>query len=179
MKAKKVVAIGGLAAAGGGAALLIGRLSGSRWAGRVVGNGYRPTGTARAFSANGGAVGGERADHWLVVTVNRPPQEVQAENDLPGPLAELGDEAEVRIRPAPADKGTEISARPRGSAGGLQARISGEDSRQKVRKALRETKQILETGEVLSPDWPPTTKDTPGGKLLGTATSRSRREGLL
>jgi hypothetical protein len=171
MKAKKVVAIGGLAAAGGGAALLIGRLSGSRWAGRVVGNGYRPTGTARAFSANSGAVGGERADHWLVVTVNRPPQEVQAENDLPGPLAGLGDEVEVRIRPAPADKGTEISARPRGS--------SSKDYRQKVRKALREAKQILETGEVLSPDWPPTTKDTPGGKLLGTATSRSRREGLL
>ena len=171
MKAKKVVAIGGFAAAGGGAALLIGRLSGSRWAGRVVGNGYRPTGTARAFSANGGAVGGERADHWLVVTVNRPPQEVRAGNDLPGPLAGLGDEVEVRIRPAPADKGTEISARPRGS--------SSKDYRQKVRKALREAKQILETGEVLSPDWPPTTKDTPGGKLLGTATSRSRREGLL
>ena len=162
MKAKKVVAIGGLAAAGGGAALLIGRLSGSRWAGRVVGNGYRPTGTA---------VGGERADHWLVVTVNRPPQEVQAGNDLPGPLAGLGDGVEVRIRPAPADKGAEISARPRGP--------SGKDYRQKVRKALRETKQILETGEVLSPDRPPTTKDTPGGKLLGAATSRSRREGLL
>ncbi|QIN78885.1 hypothetical protein GBA65_10545 [Rubrobacter marinus] len=31
------MALGGLAAAGGGAALLIGRLSGSRWAGRVVG----------------------------------------------------------------------------------------------------------------------------------------------
>ena len=172
MKAKKVVAIGGLAAAGGGAALLIGRLTGSRWAGRVVGNGYRPTGTARAFSADGGASSSDgKTDRWLAVTVNRPQQEIPTEDGLPGPLADLGDGVEVRIQPAPADKGTEISARPRGS--------SGKDQRQKVRKALRETKQILETGEVLSPDWPPTTKDTPGGKLLGAATSRSRREGLL
>jgi hypothetical protein len=171
MKAKKVVAIGGLAAAGGGAALLIGRLSGSRWAGRVVGNGYRPTGTARAFSANGESSADRKTDRWLAVTVNRPPQEIPTEDGLPGPLADLGDGVEVRIQPAPADKGTEISARPRGS--------SSKDYRQKVRKALRETKQILETGEVLSPDWPPTTKDTPGGKLLGTATSRSQSEGLL
>ena len=172
MKAKKVVAIGGLAAAGGGAALLIGRLSGSRWAGRVVGDGYRPTGAAaRAFSANGGSSDDWQTDRWLAVTVNRPPQEIPTEDGLPGPLADLGDGVEVRIQPAPADKGTEISALPRGS--------SSKDYRQKVRKALRETKQILETGEVLSPDWPPTTKDTPGGKLLGAATSRSRREGLL
>jgi len=176
MKAKKVVAIGGLAAAGGGAALLIGRLSGSRWAGRVVGNGYRPTGTARAFSVNGESSADRKTDRWLAVTVNRPPQEIPTqeiptEDGLPGPLANLGDGVEVRIQPAPADKGTEISALPRGS--------SSKDYRQKVRKALRETKQILETGEVLSPDWPPTTKDTPGGKLLGAATSRTRREGLL
>jgi hypothetical protein len=171
MKAKKVVAIGGLAAAGGGAAMLVGRLSGSRWAGRVVGNGYRPSGTARAFSVNGESSADRKTDRWLAVTVNRPPQEVPTEDVLPGPLADLGDGVEVRIQPAPADKGTEISARPRGA--------SSKDYRQKVRKALRETKQILETGEVLSPDWPPTTKDTPGGKLLGTATSRSRREGLL
>lgn len=171
--------MGGLAAAGGGAALLIGRLTGSRWAGRVVGDGYRPTGPARAFSADGGAPSAGRADRWLTVTVNRPPQEISTEDGLPGPLAELGDGVEVRIRPAPADKGTEISARPRSSAGGHQAKNSGEDPRQKARKALRETKQILETGEVLSPDRPPTTKDTPGGKLLGAATKRARREGLL
>ena len=50
----KTLAIGGLVAAGGGA-LLVGRLTGSRWAGRVVGDGYRPTGAAaRAFFAGGG-----------------------------------------------------------------------------------------------------------------------------
>jgi hypothetical protein len=54
MKTKKVAAIGGLAAAGGGAAFLIGRLTGSRWACRVVGDGYRPIGAACAGSASDG-----------------------------------------------------------------------------------------------------------------------------
>ena len=49
MKAKKVVAIGGLATSGCGVALLIGRLSGSRWAGRVVGDHYHPIGPARGM----------------------------------------------------------------------------------------------------------------------------------
>lgn len=54
MKTKRVAAIGGLATADGGAALLIGRLSGSRWACRVVSNGYRPIGATRAESASDG-----------------------------------------------------------------------------------------------------------------------------
>ncbi len=183
MKAKNVAAMGGLAAAGGGAALLIGRLTGSRWAGRVVGNGYRPSGTARAFFAGGEASSGGRADRWHAVTVNVPPQEVSPDGGLPGPLAGMADKIEVRIKPAPGDRGTEIHARLRGSVpsgpSAVKARASGEDPRQELRKALRETRSILETGEVLSPDKPPTTKSTPGGKLLGTVTSRGRGEGLI
>ena len=99
------------------------------------------------------------------------------------PLANLGDGIEVRVQPAPGDRGTEIHARVRGSvpsgASGVRARISGEDPRQALRRALRETQWLLETGEVLSPDTKPTTKPTPGGKLLGTATGRSWEEGRL
>lgn len=171
MKAKTTLAIGGLAAAGGGALLLRLRQGGgksSRWAGRVVGNGYTADGTA---------------DRWHTVTVNRPPEEVAPEGRLPGPLAELGDKIEVRFNPAPGDRGTEISARVRdpvpSGPSGAAARIRGEDPRQKLREALRDSQSVLETGEVLSPDKPPTTKDTPGGRLMGLATGRARGEGLL
>ena len=171
MKAR-TLAIGGLAAAGGGAAVFYRLRSGgsqaSRIAGRVVGDGYAADGST---------------DRWHAVTVNVSPEEVSSDGQLPGPLAELGDRIEVQIRPAPADKGTEIAARVRGSVPsgvrGFQARISGDDPRQSVRRALRETKQLLEVGEVLKPDTPPSTKPTPGGKLIGLATGRSWEEGRL
>ena len=174
MKVKKVVAIGGLAAAGGGTALLIGRLSGNRWTGRVIGDGYSPGGVARAWSATNSRTSSDgKTDRWHAITVNRPPEEVAPGGQLPGPLAALGDRVEVQIRPAPGDRGTEIHARVRGSV------PSGEDPRQALRKALRETQWLLETGEVLRPDPEPTTKPTPGGRLLGKITSRSWEEGRL
>jgi len=166
-KRVKVLAYGGLAA-GGGAFLLRSRTGRRLLAGRVVGDGH--------------AVG-ETTDRWHAVTVNRSPEEVAPDGRLPDPLAELGDEIEVRIQPAPADRGTEIHARSRESApsgpSGVAARIQGEHPSQKVRKALREAKSILETGEVLMPDEPSTTRPTPGGKLLGLAVGRSREEGRL
>jgi hypothetical protein len=171
MKAR-TLALGGLAAVGGGAAVLYRLRSGgsnaSRLAGRVVGDGY---------AADGGS------DRWHAITVNCAPEEVTSDGQLPGSLAELGDKIEVQIRPAPGDRGTEIHARVRGSVpsgvSGVRARISGEDPRQSLRKALRETQWLLETGEVLKQDTQPTTKPTPGGKLLGTATGRSWEEGRL
>lgn len=169
MKVKRTLAIGGLAAAGGGAFLLGQRMAGGRWGGRVV-------------DSNGNGKSG-RHDRWHSVTVNRPPEEVAPEGRLPGPLAALGDKIEVRIQLAPANRGTEISARVRGPVpsgpGGAAARIRGEDPRQSLRAALRDSQSILETGEVLSPDKPPTTKQTTGGKLMGLATGRARGEGLL
>jgi hypothetical protein len=185
VNAKMVVAIGGLAAAGGGAALLVGRLTGSRWSGRVIGDGYSPVGLARVRPAAGmGTSSDGKTDRWHAITVNRAPEEVSSSEDrLLEPLAELGDDVEVQIRSAPGDRGTEILARVRGSVpsgvGGVRARASGEDQRGALRKALRETQWLLETGEVLSPDKETTTKDTPGGKLLGMATSRSWEEGRL
>ena len=169
MKAKTLV-IGGLVAAGGGA-LLLRRQTTARLAGNVVDSSAQTNGR------------GVQQDRWHAVTVNRPPEEVSSEKPLPGPLTELGDKIEVQIRPAPGDKGTEIAARVRGSVPsgplGTYARLSDNDPRQALRKALRETKSLLETGEVLKPDTRPSTKPTPGGKLLGIATSRSWEEGRL
>jgi hypothetical protein len=167
MKAR-ILAISGLVAASGGAVVLLRRKMDPR---RIHSEG----------DTDGRA--DRRTDRWHVVTVNRSPEEVWSDGQLPDPLAELGDDIEVQVRPAPGDRGTEIAARLRGPVpsglSGAAARISGDDPRQSVREALRKAKSLLETGEVLRPDEPSTTEPTPGGKLLGLVTSRSRGEGRL
>ncbi|GAA5211281.1 hypothetical protein [Streptomyces thinghirensis] len=126
----------------------------------------------------------ERAgDRWLTVTVNRPPTDVGSEGKLPPPLDELAERIDVRIRPAPGDRGTELAARfkepvPAASAS-VPARLAGQDPRQELRRALRDAKSLLEAGEVLRPDAPPTTRSTPGGKLVELFTRRSGGEGTL
>jgi hypothetical protein len=130
----------------------------------------------------------ERQDHEagnrpLAVTVNRPPEEVAPGGELPQPLLRVADLAEFDVRPAPGDRGTEIHARMTepvpGGARGVAARITGDDPRQPVREALREAKSLLETGEILRSDAPPSTHPTPAGKILDLVTRRSGGEGRL
>jgi hypothetical protein len=130
---------------------------------------------------NGRANGGD--DRWHSVTVNRPPEEVAPEGRLPEPLAGLGDLVEVRLRPAPGGRGTELAARlrdgaPAGAAAAV-ARVAGSDPRQQVRSALRQSKQLAETGEVLRPDEPPTTRRTLRSLPLELAMRRAGGEGRL
>jgi hypothetical protein len=102
---------------------------------------------------------------------------------LPEPLAELGDTVEVELRTAPGGRGTEIAVRPRNGepsgAGAVAARLRGDDPRWAVRRALRETRSLLETGEVLHPSQPPTTERTPLNRPLEYATRHGREEGRL
>lgn len=125
----------------------------------------------------------EDASRWRVVTIYRKPDEVAPEGRLPEPLAQLGDAIEVQIREAPGDKGTELAARLRmpepSGLTGTPARISGKDPRQAVRSALRESKQLVETGEVLKADTPPTTKPTIRGLPIDLAGRRAGGEGRL
>ncbi|WP_067824167.1 hypothetical protein [Actinomadura kijaniata] len=143
-----------------------------------------------AFVAGLGAAGARRVlsravgaedvpNRWLTVTVNCPPESL-AEGGRPEPLARLEPIAEIRITPAPGGRGTELAARLRepGPTGPV-ARATGDDPRQKVRSALREAKSLIETGEVMRPDAPPTTRSTPGGKLVELATRRAGGEGRL
>jgi hypothetical protein len=122
-------------------------------------------------------------DRWHTVTVNRPPEEVAPDGRLPEPIARLGDAVEVQVRPAPGDRGTELAARLReGAPAGLRgaaARITGNDPRQDLRMALRQAKQLVETGEVLSADKPPTTRRTLRNLPLELATRRAGGEGRL
>jgi hypothetical protein len=122
-------------------------------------------------------------DRWHTVTINRPREEVAPDGRLPEPLAALGDAVEVQVRPAPGNRGTELAARPRTGApsglGAVVARAAGADPRQDVRTALRQAKQLVETGEVLEPDTPPTTRRTLRNLPLELATRRARGEGRL
>ncbi len=124
-------------------------------------------------------------NRWRAVTVNKPAAEVAPDGQIPEPLAALGDRIEVRITPAPDGKGTEIAARlvspePAGTAA-LPHRLAGHDPRQDVRSALRESKALIEVGEVLRMDPRSAGKrtSTPSGKLLDAVTKRARAEGML
>jgi hypothetical protein len=121
-------------------------------------------------------------DRWLTVTINRAPGDIQPEK-LPSPLREYGDRIETRIIPAPGDRGTELAVRLKDpqpdAARSLPARLAGRDQRQDLRRALREAKALLEAGEVMRPDTPPTTHETPGGKLVGLLSRRAGGEGVL
>ncbi|MFI2508747.1 hypothetical protein [Streptomyces sp. NPDC018972] len=141
-------------------------------------------GVAAARKAGAARHGDDGAgDRWLTVTVNRPTEDVRQDGKLPDALQRLADGIDVRIRPAPGDRGTELAVRPKeptpARSTSAPARLAGQDPRQEIRLALREAKAVLEAGEVLRPDAPPTTRDTPGGRLVGLLGRRSGGEGVL
>lgn len=148
------------------------------WASAAVAAGavaVRQAKEARQYPSDG--------ERWLTVTINRSPADVGSDKELPPPLDRHQDRLDVRIRPAPGDRGTELSVRLKEAPGAVAtsapARLAGADPRQEIRQALREAKALLETGEVMLPDSPPTTRDTPGGRIIGLVTRRSGGEGVL
>jgi hypothetical protein len=124
---------------------------------------------------------GQPASGWLAVTVFREPPDVDTAQ-LPAPLAEFGDRIEVRARPAPAGKGTELAARlrDRPSSGSALTRLTGSDPQADLRSALRRAKQLIEVGEVLAVDPAPHGRRTatPGGLLLEAWTKVAPRAGV-
>jgi hypothetical protein len=130
----------------------------------------------RAPSGWGEAVGGAHDDprRWRVVTVNRPIAELEAA--LPAPLADLGNAVEVRLRPAPADKGTELAARLTGTR---EDPLNGQPPLEALRSALRQAKQVAEVGYVLEADLDTTTRPTPLNEPLRQATKHAGGEGRL
>ncbi|GAA1819984.1 hypothetical protein GCM10009835_45390 [Planosporangium flavigriseum] len=123
-----------------------------------------------------------RHARWHVVTINKSPEEVAPGGRLPEPLAKLGDEVEVQVNRAVGDRGTALAARLRHEPTGVAAtaaRVAGTDPRQRVRVALRESKQLIETGEILQPEKVSTVKRTLTGLPVDFAVSRARGEGRL
>ena len=120
-------------------------------------------------------------DRWLTVTIAASREEVAPNGAPPQPLAELGDAIEFRLEPAPGDRGIELSARPRGGDATALREVALGDHREALRIALRESKQLIEAGEVLRIDPRPAghRPQTPAGALVDTLARRSRGEGVL
>lgn len=117
-----------------------------------------------------GSSDGGSPDRWHSVTVNCEPERLGA---LPPPLDQLGFEIEVRVRPAPGDRGTELAARVADPA-----KVE-RDTVRHLRAALREARALAEIGEVPLPDSPPSTKRTLLSRPLEAATRHGREEGRL
>jgi hypothetical protein len=112
-------------------------------------------------------------EHPVAITVDRPLAEVAGGPDdaPPGPLAALGDAVEIRYAVAPGDRGTEIRAWVR--PGETQV------DRSAVRQALRETRQLIETGSVMPPDEPVTRRRTLVSTPLEAAIRHAGEGGRL
>ncbi|MFS0700658.1 hypothetical protein AB6N24_11870 [Cellulomonas sp. 179-A 4D5 NHS] len=116
-------------------------------------------------------------DRWHVVTIHRDPSDVDVTATRPRPLAALGEAVELRVSPAPGDRGTELAARLRPDSG-----LSGSDAKdldEHVRQALRDTRCLLETGEVLRPDDLGTARATLTNVPLRLALRRAKTGGRL
>jgi hypothetical protein len=150
-------------------------------AARAAGGVVRLVRTVIDPSATRPAAAGRPASGWLAVTVLVEPSEIDSEK-LPEPLAEIGDQIEVRVRPAPGGKGTELAARlrDRRRSGTKVSRLTGKDPQAELRSALRRAKQLIEVGEVLTVDPAPHGERTatPGGLLLEAWTKAAPKAGV-
>jgi hypothetical protein len=122
---------------------------------------------------------------WRTVTILRTEDEIAPGGVMPQPLLMLGNLVDVKMASAPGDRGTELSARLREAEptglGGLVQRARGTDPRQAVRRALRESKQLLETGEIIRVEPQPQGRRpaTPGGVAVDLLAHRADGEGVL
>ncbi|GAB3535002.1 hypothetical protein GCM10027403_11900 [Arthrobacter tecti] len=124
----------------------------------------------------------KRASHsdkprWNSVTVDLSPEEIAPGGSYPDPLADLGDAVDIRMIPGPGSWGTELGARPKAGA----SRTSAANLKQDVRRALRQSKTLLEAGEILQDEPKPHGKRpaTPTGKLVDAWEKRAQGGGYL
>jgi hypothetical protein len=119
-----------------------------------------------------GDADGRHPRGWKSVTVLGAADEFAAAG-YPEPLRRIADVVEVRVEPAPGDKGFEVHARLRDGVD-ARAAIDDDDPERRLRAALRDAKQLFETGEVLR------ATPRPHGRrprtLLGTAVDRAEDE---
>ena len=121
---------------------------------------------------------GPRPDRWHAVTVHRGPEELGSPGAWPQPIADLGDVVEVRVRPAPGDRGAELAVR---AVPGHRPGESSDaaDLEGRIRVALRHSRMLLETGEILRSDEPSTTRPTLTSIPLQLAIRKAKSGGRL
>ena len=87
---------------------------------------------------------GRHPDGWKSVTILGDSSAI-SESAYPEPLQRLADMIEVRLATAPGDKGFEVHARVRDGAN-VREVVGDDDPDQALRAALRDAKQLVETG---------------------------------
>lgn len=102
-----------------------------------------------------------RTVEWEAEITDDVPGQRIAWRSLPG--SAVDNDGEVRFRPAPGRRGTEVHVRlryalPAGKLAGAMARYFGESPHQQLDDELRRFKQVAETGEVVR------SEGAPGGK---------------
>jgi hypothetical protein len=136
-------------------------------------------GVVRWLAARSTGTAGDRPNRWMMVTINCPPQRLASRADLPAPISRLGDAVDIKIGPAPGDRGSELGVRlrelPRPTLTGGASRRPGDDPRRAIREALRDAKSLMETGEILRRERPMPERPVPAGRLPEFAERRGGR----
>src|SRR3954447_3395490 len=89
---------------------------------------------------------GRHPEGWKAVTIVGDAAAF-GQNGYPEPLQRIAEALEIRIDAAPADKGFEVHARLRDDVD-VQTVVGDEDPDKALRTALRDAKQVFETGEI-------------------------------
>ncbi|MEV7608959.1 hypothetical protein AB0N61_05695 [Microbacterium sp. NPDC089320] len=120
---------------------------------------------------------GRHPEGWKAVTILGDPAAFSA--DLPASLGTISGALEMRVGPAPGDKGFEVHARVRENAD--TAVFGDDDPDQALRAALRDAKQLFETGEILrrTPRPHGHRPTTLFGAVVDTAEDDAKGEGVL
>lgn len=124
---------------------------------------------------------GEHDAGWKSVTVLGDAERLRPDGQWVAPLAPIAEHLQVELRPAPGGRGTEVHARIRDGRARAVHSATGLPAAQALRAALRDTKQVVEAGEVLRMDPRPhgKRKATPTGLLVDVAEHRARGVGVL
>jgi hypothetical protein len=127
--------------------------------------------------------GGAHAEGWKSVTILAPRDRIYSAGRYPQPVQALATWLELRLEDAPGDRGTELHARLRpGPETGRQIRkATGAKPDNALRIALRDSKQLVETGQILLVHPRPhgSRARTPGGLLVDFLERRAKGKGVL
>jgi hypothetical protein len=121
-------------------------------------------------------------ERWKAVTVMGQLGEISP-GEYPAPLVEIADLVDVLVSTAPDGESTEIRVRIKNTPtaeDGIRNR-TGLDPDSVIRAALRDSKQLIEAGEVLRvlPRPEGRRSASPGGLLVDLAERRAKGKGVL
>jgi hypothetical protein len=122
---------------------------------------------------------GRHPEGWKAVTILGN-VEAFSQNGYPEPLQRIAEVLEIRLDSAPGDKGFEVHARLRDGADATTV-IGDDDPDRALRAALRDAKQLFETGEILHATPRPHghRPSTPSGAVVDNAEKNAKGEGVL